>query len=341
MMKNSPAPGLKFFNTVRILGLNWFIIALIGVILLAYTWPHAGAKDSAVPLSEIATVGISVIFFLYGLRLSPQKMKAGLSNWRIHLVVQLTTFVLFPLIVILARGIIGDHGYDRIWLGVFFLSSLPGTVTSAVVMVSIARGNIPAAIFNSSISTLLGVLITPFLMGLYLETSSAEYDFGPILLKLLLQVLFPVILGILLNKVGGACAEKHEKKTGYFNQIVILLIIYTAFCESFEKKMFEGYSALLLLGLGIALITLFYTVYGLVSFASRLFKFTREEKITALFCGSNKSLIHGSLMSNVLFAGSPLAGIVLLPIMMYHALQLVMGSIIAQWFARNNIRSNS
>jgi len=325
----------KFFNATKRFGLDWFILALLGVIILAYFWPHIGAKDSVVPLSQIATYGISVIFFFYGLKLSPQKVRSGLSNWRLHLVVQLATFVLFPLLVILAKNIIGSNGHEIIWMGVFFLASLPGTVSSAVVMVSIAKGNIPSAIFNASISTLMGVFITPLWMGIYLNTASADIDLGPILLKLTIQVIFPVVLGIILNPLWGTFAEKNSKRLRYFDQTIILLIVYTAFCESFAKKMFEGYSALLLVGLGAAMIVLFYAVYGIIYLASKILKFKREDKITALFCGSKKSLMHGTVMSKVLFAGSPYIGIVLLPVMMYHALQLVMVSIIAQWFARN------
>jgi len=333
-MCKTPLPLLRISKAAGRFGLDWFIIALISMIVLAYFWPHIGAKDSAIPLSKIATYGVSVIFFFYGLKLSPQKLKLGLSNWRLHLVVQLATFILFPLLVILAKSIIGSNGFDKIWVGVFFLASLPGTVSSAVVMVSIAKGNIPSAIFNASISTLMGVFITPLWMGLYLNTASVDMDLGPMLLKLTLQVIFPVILGILLHSVWGAFAERNSKKLRYFDQTIILLIVYTAFCESFARKIFEGYSALLLVGLGAAMIALFYAVYGIVYLTSNILKFKREDKITALFCGSKKSLMHGTVMSNVLFAGSPYIGIVLLPIMIYHALQLIMVSVIAQWMAR-------
>lgn len=340
-MADSTCKVLKIVKMAKQWGLDWFILALIGVILLAYFWPHIGAEDSVIPFTQIATYGISVVFFFYGLKLSPQKVRTGLSNWRLHLVVQLATFVLFPLLVLLAKNILGINVREVIWIGVFFLASLPGTVSSAVVMVSIAKGNIPSAIFNASISTLIGVFITPLWMEIYLNTASVDIDLGPILLKLTLQVIFPVILGIILNPLWGAFAEKNSKRLRYFDQTIVLLIVYTAFCESFAKKMFEGYSVLLLVELGVAMIVLFYAVYVVIYLTSKILKFRHEDKITALFCGSKKSLVHGTVMSKVLFAGSPYIGIVLLPIMMYHALQLVMVSVIAQWFARNNVRANS
>ncbi|MEI6122510.1 MAG: bile acid:sodium symporter family protein [Bacteroidota bacterium] len=324
----------KFYRFTKRFGLDGFIIALVAMIVLAYFWPHIGSKDSQVPLSDMANYGVSVIFFFYGLRLSPQKLKAGISNWRLHIVVHSSTFLVFPLLVLGARLLLGNQGLELIWLGIFFLACLPSTVSSSVVMVSVAGGNIPAAIFNASISTLIGVFITPLWMGIFMDTSSGGFDMTPVVIKLVLQVLLPVVMGILLHAKLGAFAEKHRKKLRYFDQTIILLIVYTSFCESFAKKMFQGYSVLFLLQLGAAMIILFYLVYGLIYLASKLLKFNREDKIAAMFCGSKKSLVHGTVMSKVLFAGSPYMGIVLLPIMMYHALQLVMVSIIAQHMAR-------
>ncbi len=335
-MKNKSSALLKVYRTAGRFGFDWFILGLIGMIVIAYFRPGIGARDSEIPLSKIAGYGISAVFFFYGLGLGPQKLKAGLNNWRLHLVIQLTTFVLFPVLVILSRKIIGSHVNEIIWLGIFFLASLPGTVSSAVVMVSIAKGNLPSAIFNASISTLLGVIITPLWMRFYLEAAPVDMDLGPVLIKLMLQVLLPVAIGILLNKYWGAFSGKYSREIRYFDQFVILLIVYTAFCDSFARKAFSGYSTALLVGLGLAMIVLFYLAYGIVFIISHYLKFNREDKITALFCGSKKSLMHGSLMSKVLFAHSPYIGIVILPVMMYHALQLVMVSIIAQWMSRHN-----
>ncbi|MEI6853587.1 MAG: bile acid:sodium symporter family protein [Bacteroidota bacterium] len=326
----------KFYQFTKRFGLDGFIVMLIVMIVLAKLWPQIGAKDSVLPLSDIANVGVSVIFFFYGLRLSPKKLMEGISNWRLHLLIQSTTFVLFPLVVLAVRLLTGGFVNETIWLGVFFVACLPSTVSSAVVMVSIAGGNIPAAIFNASLSMLIGVFITPLLMGLYMGASTGSFDMGPIIIKLLLQVLLPVVLGILLNSKWGAFAERNRKRLRYFDQSIILLIVYTAFCESFAKKMFEGYSWEFLLLLGAGMVAMFYTVYGIVYVISRLLHFTREDKITAQFCGSKKSLVHGTVMSKVLFPHNPNMGIILLPIMMYHALQLITVSIIAQWFRRKS-----
>jgi sodium/bile acid cotransporter 7 len=333
---------LQKFNIIRKqIGLDGFIVMLIAMIVLARLWPQVGAKDSALRLSDIANVGVSLIFFFYGLRLSPKKLLEGISNWRLHLVVHSTTFLLFPMIVLAMRLLFGSSINETIWLGIFFLACLPSTVSSAVVMVSIAGGNIPAAIFNASLSMLIGVFITPLFMGIYMGASTGSFDLEPIIIKLLLQVLLPVVLGILLNSRFGAFAEKHSKQLRYFDQSIILMIVYTAFCESFTEKVFDDYSWVFLLKLGAGMVALFYSVYGIVYVLSRLLHFNREDKITAQFCGSKKSLVHGTVMSKVLFAHNPNMGIILLPIMMYHALQLITVSIIAQWFARRKTENST
>jgi sodium/bile acid cotransporter 7 len=197
-------------------------------------------------------------------------------------------------------------------------------------MVSIAEGNIPAAIFNASISSVIGVFITPLWMGMALSNSSGQVDLGSTIGKLTLQVLLPVVAGILLNPRLGQYAEKYRKQLKYFDQTIILIIVYTAFSESFARKMFSDLTITELLLFGIAMLILFFIAYGITTLCCKLLRFNREDSITAVFCGSKKSLVHGTVMSHVLFANSTMTGILLLPLMLYHALQLIVVSMIAR-----------
>ncbi|MCE7058697.1 bile acid:sodium symporter family protein [Dyadobacter sp. CY343] len=323
---------IKILDTARKAGLDGFMLALLSMILLAWLWPEPGMKESPVPLSEISTYAVSVIFFFYGLRLSPDKLREGLTNWRLHVMVHLSTFVLFPLIALAFKPMFQGEENHTLWLGIFFLTVLPSTVSSSVVMVSIAKGNIPAAIFNASISSLIGVFLTPLWMGLVLDTGPGHFDLLSVVGKLALQVLLPVFAGILLNKRWGYFAEKNKKYIRYFDQSSILLIVYTSFCESFGEDLFSSLGLKDIVFLGMGMLALFFAIYFLLTFISNLLKFSHEDKVTAVFCGSKKSLVQGAVMSKVLFAG-PQAGIMLLPIMIYHALQLIAASIIAQRLA--------
>jgi len=299
---------------------------------LARLWPAPGMQTGPFSLSALTNYGVSLLFFFYGLRLNLDRLRVGLRNYQLHLVIHLTTFVVFPAIALGARALLISPDTMLIWTGIFYVAALPSTVSSSVVMISIANGNIPAAIFNASISSLIGVFITPLWLSVLLSANNGPFDLQAIVLKLSIQVIVPVVLGMLLNKRLGWFAERHKTALRYFDQLTILLIVYTAFCESFERNLFRNYSASDLLVLAVGMLALFFVVYSFVQVVSRLLHFSREDRITALFCGSKKSLVQGSVMAKVLFSAST-AGVVLLPIMVYHALQLITASVFAKRMA--------
>ncbi len=331
----------RAFTLLSRFGLDTFILLLLGMMVLASWYPQGGVGRGPWSLSSLAGYGISLIFFFYGLKLNFTKIKAGLRNWKLHLLVHLSTFVLFPVIVWCGKGFFEDTSSYSLWLGAFFVASLPSTVSSSVVMVSIAEGNIPAAIFNASLSSLLGVLITPLWMSLVHTGSSGNADMSGIISKLMLQILLPVALGLLLNKYWGNWADTYKQKLKYFDQAVILTIVYTAFSESFARHLFSNIGLVQLCLLGAGMLALFFLVYFLISGIARLLSFTREDTITATFCGSKKSLVHGTVMLKVLYANSSIAGILLLPLMLYHALQLIVVSMMAQRLAKNKQRAET
>lgn len=300
------------------------------MIILAWAYPTLGNYQGTWSLDNITSIGISFIFFFYGLKLSPKQMMKGVSNYHLHLATQLTTFVLFPLLVIMTRPFISSPNSELIWLSIFFLAALPSTVSSSVVMVSIARGNVPAAIFNASLSGILGIFITPFWMGLFMSGGDTPFDFYSILIKLFVSILLPVIMGLLLNKALGGWAKKHSSKLTLFDKTIILTIVYNSFSKSFLSGLFTSIGVMDLLLIGVAVMILFGITYFILDKISTLFQFKEEDKITALFCGSKKSLVHGSVMAKVLFGNMASQGIFLVPVMIYHAMQLIVISFIAQ-----------
>lgn len=311
-------------------GINGFFFCLIGMIVVAYFYPSLGTEQSILHLPQIAEYGVSLIFFFYGLKLNPEKLKAGLSNWRLHLAIQLTTFVLFPLMVLGVGHVFAMDTSSLIWIGVFYLAALPSTVSSSVVMVAIADGNLPAAIFNASISSIIGIFITPIWMSGLLQQQDANFDVSHVMIRLCVEVLLPVVLGYFLHKKLGKWAERYNNTLRMFDQGVILLIVYTSFCESFASNMFSSHSVAEIAQLGFWMLVFFLAVFGIMNLISHWFHFNRQDRITVLFCGSKKSLVQGAVMGKVLFPNPVVLGVVLLPLMIYHALQLMVGSMIAQ-----------
>ncbi|MGN6645611.1 MAG: bile acid:sodium symporter family protein [Cytophaga sp.] len=330
----------RLINTLSKAGLNGFFFCLLGAVELASQFPHLGAENSMIPFSKIATYGVAVIFFFYGLKLSPQKMKEGLFNWRLHVLIQSTTFIIFPIVVLTLQYFftVGQEAFSVLWLGIFYVAALPSTVSSSVVMVSIAEGNIPAAIFNASISSILGVFITPIWITLLIGSGFCQIDTSDVIIKLCIQVIVPVTAGLLLHKWLGFLTDKYKDLLKLFDQTIILVIVFTSFCESFAGDMFASYPISEIFVLAAGMLGLFLFIFGMMHLLSIAVKLNHEDRITLLFCGSKKSLVQGAVMGKVLFPNPLILGVVLLPLMLYHALQLVASSIIAESMSAKNKR---
>ena len=312
---------------------NGFILSLILAILLAYLFPTALLK---LPINLITDIGIGLIFFFYGLKLAPYELKLGFLNFKSHLLIQISTFLLFPLLTFLFIPFFEGGTTSELWLSIFFLGVLPSTVSSSVVMVAIARGNLPTAIFNASISGLIGILLTPLWMSFFMA-KSGDFDFLEIIYKLCLQIVLPLTLGLVLQQYFGKYARKHGKKLGYFDKSVIILIVYSSFSNSFNSGLFEIvkiYDLLKILGI---VTLLFFGMYTLLGGLCKWFGFNLEDTITAKFCGTKKSLVHGSVMVKIIFGASASVGIFLLPIMLYHILQLLVVTIFAEKYRKREV----
>jgi solute carrier family 10 (sodium/bile acid cotransporter), member 7 len=316
--------------------LDKFVLALLAGIFIAYIFPWPATGHSGVILGHLSTIGISLIFFFYGLRLSPEKIRLGLKNWKLHFLVQSSTYLFFPLAVLMLYPFIQTERHEILWLGLFFLAVVPSTVSTSVIMVSIGKGNIPAAIFNASISGIIGIVLTPLLTGFFLQQTRIDFDFTEIYIRLLTGIILPVIIGIMLRRKLHGFTLKFGKSMGWFDKAVILLIVYRSFANSFNDSVFSIVSPADLIILFFIVIALFFLIYGLIYLFSGILGFSREDKVTALFCGSQKSLVHGTVFSSVLFGSFFVAGVILLPLMLFHAFQIFILSMIAVRYGKIN-----
>lgn len=311
---------------------NGFIAALLFSILLAWFLPQG---PEVIPLKTITDIGIGFIFFFYGLKLSPAEFKLGFYNYKVHILIQLSTFILFPLLALSFIPFFENGTESDLWLAIFFLGALPSTVSSSVVMVSLAKGNIPTAIFNASLSGLIGVVVTPLWMSIFMK-GDAGFEFSTVLQKLFMQVILPLLIGLILQRFFGNIARQNSKKISFFDKSVIVLIVYSSFCAAFNSNLFLSVGWKDLLKLSIMVIGLFFVVYHSIELISRTMKLNVEDRITAKFAGTKKSLVHGSVMVKIIFGNSAGNALFLLPIMLYHILQLLVIAIFAEKYRLRN-----
>lgn len=313
---------------------NTFLFLLVAMVLMAKLIPFKASYNQYFDLSGFIDWGIAGIFLLYGLKLNLKEVVKDVSNWKLHLLIQSGTFIIFPLLVLIFYPFVKDSQYYNIWLSVFFLASLPSTVSSSVVMVSIAKGNVTSAIFNASISGIIGIVMTPLLMSFFLTSNGEGGDQIEIIEQLLLKVLLPIILGILLNPVFKKWVTKYSSIIAEFDRLIILLIVYESFSSAFIENIFASVPSLVFIILALSVVFLFFSVYEMLKFLAKKMNFKSKEIITATFCGSKKSLVHGSLFLLVLGIPDEQKVLFLLPVMVYHSFQLFYVSWLANKIAK-------
>ncbi|WP_395027840.1 bile acid:sodium symporter family protein [Comamonas odontotermitis] len=308
-----------------------FTLMLVAVVLLASFLPATG--DVASILEKVTTAAVALLFFLHGAKLSRKAVLDGIMHWRLHLFIVLSTFALFPLLGWLLKPVLTPLVSPQIYVGVMFLCVLPSTVQSSIAFVSMARGNIPAAICSASASTLLGVFITPLLVSIFVTEHGASGSFVDAVVKILLQLMLPFALGHLLQRWVGPFIKAHGKLTKVVDQGSILLVVYTAFSAAVVQGIWRQVSVSTLVGLLVICAVILALALFLTTFLSRRLGFNKEDEITAVFCGSKKSLVSGVPMAKVLFASSTV-GMMVLPLMLFHQMQLMVCAVLAARYAR-------
>lgn len=310
-----------------------FLVKLLVAVLVASLLPAHGA--AATLFGWATTFAIALLFFMHGARLSREAIVSGMTHWRLHGLIFAMTFLLFPLLGVLGAPLTRAYLTPELQTGLLFLCCLPATVQSAIAFTSMARGNVPAAVCSASASSMLGVFVTPALVGLLLldsGSSGAGFHYGTIG-KIMLQLLLPFIAGHLSRPWTGAWVTRRNAMLKQLDQGAILLVVYTAF----SAAVIDGLWARTPLGAMAAVVAISVVLLALVMAIGlglgRLMSFSLEDRITLLFCGSKKSLATGIPMANILFATHAVGSIVL-PLMVFHQIQLIACAVIAGAYAR-------
>lgn len=310
--------------------MDGFTMALVATVGLATVLPVQGQIAQGV--HYLAEAAIALLFFLHGARLPREEVVAGMAHWRLHLLIFSLTFVAFPLI---GWAVVATLPHSllppALAIGVQFLCLLPSTVQSSIAFTSMARGNVAAAVCSSTLSNISGILMTPLLVALFLKVQGTALSLDT-LQTIAAQLLLPFVAGQLLRRWVGAWAARHKTMLKFTDRGSILLVVYIAFSEAVVNGLWLQVppAALgMVVLIDCAILAAFLVGTTLLS---RRLGFSRADEAVIVFCGSKKSLVSGVPMAGVLFAPAT-AGLVLLPVMVFHQIQLMVGAILARRYA--------
>lgn len=320
-------PRISFF-------IDRFTIALVAVVVAASFVPAHGA--GAVFFRWLTTAAIALLFFLHGAKLSREAIIAGAMHWRLHILIFTWTFVVFPVLGWIAYPTLVPLLGQGLAAGVIYLCVLPGTVQSAIAFTSIARGNIPAAVCAASASSMVGIIITPVLLQLILGADTSALGGGALLTsiwKISVQILLPFAIGHVMRPLLIGFLGRHRSLVGAVDRGSILLVVYTAFSQSVIGGLWQSTSPSALAWLVVVCCILLAVVLTSNMWSTRHLGFNRADEIAIVFCGSKKSLATGVPMAGVLF-GAAAIGPMLLPLMIFHQIQLMVCAVLAQHYPR-------
>jgi sodium/bile acid cotransporter 7 len=308
-----------------------FIFALLATITLASFLPATGEISGYV--NTIATAAVMLLFFLHGVKLPRENLLAALTNWKLHLLILGTTYVAFPLLGLGLSHLFPSLLPVNLWAGVLFLCALPSTVQSSIAYTSMAKGNVGASVTSAAASNLLGILLTPLIVGVLLHVQGGGGMGFSAVWKVALQLLLPFVVGHLLRPVLKDWAARHKALITWSDRLTIVLSVYSAFSAAVLAGIWSQVPLSTLLVLAAVCLVLFGIAVLFTLNGARAIGFSEGDARAALYCGSFKSIVSGVPMARVLFPSAEI-GAMILPIMIFHQIQLMIGATLAQRLGR-------
>jgi len=317
----------------RALGLlpDPFTLAILAALLVGLVVPVHGV--AATSLDKLTKCAIALLFFLHGAKISRETILRGIMHWRLHLLVLASTFVAFPVfgaaVQFLPRGLLNPD----LAAGFLFLSLLPSTVQSSVAFTAVAGGNVPSAVCSASISNLLGMFVTPLMVSLTMHAHQGGISWETVR-PILFELLAPFAAGQAVQTWVRPWLLRHSRVVGLVDRGSIVLVVYTAV----SAATVEGYWRMVSLrDLGLVVLVsavILACMLAATTVLARRLGFSKADEIAIVFCGSKKSLASGAPLAGALFPAAAVGGL-LLPVIVFHQIQLVTCGVLARRYARH------
>lgn len=315
---------------------NWFNVTLVALFALALAAPELGREGGPLRPGVLRTLAVVLIFFLTGLTLRLAELQRGLSSGRLHVFALGFGFVLVPAVAVLLRWALAGAVRAEILQGIVVLAIMPTTITSCIVFTTLARGNVAGAVFGSIASNLAGVAVSPLLFGLLVAPALGTPIDWHQLTAILELIVAPLAAGVLARRRLGRFVESHRQYLPFVSGSALLLIVFFAFTSAFaHDSPLRGWNAVDLAGPLVVIAALHAGLLGAAWLGARMFGLDEADRRAALFVAPQKTVALGLPLLHVFFAAQPaLAGIMSIPLIFYHPLQLLVAGALANRLAR-------
>jgi solute carrier family 10 (sodium/bile acid cotransporter), member 7 len=309
----------------------------VGAVALATLLPCRGPWATA--FGYITNAAIVLLFFLHGSKLSREAIVAGLSHWRLHLLVLVSTYVLFPVLGLAAQAAGKGWVEPSLLSGLLFLTLLPSTVQSSIAFTSVAGGNVAAAVCSASASNLIGIFLTPILVGSLMGAHGGGGSLEAVR-TVVLQLLLPFAVGHFSRPITARWLDKRKKLVGIADRTSIILVVYTAFSAAVVEGLWGKLSVADLAAVLVLDAVILAIVLVATTVAARKLGFSKPDEVAIVFCGSKKSLASGVPMAGMLFPAAAV-GPMIVPLMLFHQIQLMVCAVLARRYAKATAQSAS
>jgi solute carrier family 10 (sodium/bile acid cotransporter), member 7 len=309
-----------------------FVLLLFGAVLFGWFLP---AKGGALEIARhVSNVSIFALFFLHGLRLPRRDVVAAARSWKLQGAMLIFVFVVMPLAGLILFKSFGWMLPTALATGLLYCAMLPSTVQSAISYSSMAGGNVAGSVVGAAVSNLAGIVLTPLLVALVLGATSGVSLGSDVFLRIATMLLLPFALGQAAQHWLGAWAQRQKAMLSFFDRLVILIAVYVAFAGAVASG---GLAALDLATLAILVAVLVLLLVFALSGAwlgGGVIGLPRADRISLIFAGSHKSIATGAPMAAILFGSG--AGLIVLPAIIYHMMQLLASAPLAARLAKGS-----
>ncbi|XP_022323056.2 sodium/bile acid cotransporter 7-like isoform X1 [Crassostrea virginica] len=309
---------------------NWFLCGILAVICFASFIPSIGARGGILrPEITVKFIAVSIIFLNSGISLKSEDLRKALVQFKVHIFIQGWTFIIFPSLIYLLVSLMKDGPFNELLLqGLLVLGCMPPPVSSTVLLTKAVSGNEAAAIFNSAIGSFLGIFITPSLI-LLIVGSAVDVPVTSIFLQLSLTVVLPLCVGQVIRRRHRAWLDRNPIPFGTIGSAILLLIIYTTFCDTFQQTDIH-LDFLSLLSIVFLIVILQCALLGMVFYITTqpCLNFDPTDTTAMMFCSSHKSLTLGIPIIKIVFSGDPGLSLITIPLLVYHPTQILLGGLL-------------